>query len=83
MVPNNSTLAIVTPPDETTQLGGGSDWISLRNFAAVIEKSYPTALKMAKQGKIAAIRVGGSWRVPKEEAIRFLKYGNHPDSEQH
>lgn len=59
----------------------GRKWISLRKFADLIGKSYPTVLKMANSDpqKVKAVRVGSQWRVYEEEVWRFLREGNAKD----
>lgn len=53
-------------------------WISLRQFAQIIEVSYPTVLAMQKRGEISTVKVGGLWRVYTDEVQRFLAFGNLP-----
>lgn len=59
--------------------------LSLRKFVQYLQQyhphvsfSYPTMLKMIKEGKIEVIRVGGQYRVTLDEAQRYIKYGNKP-----
>ena len=48
------------------------DWVSLREYAALMRISYPTAIKRAKTGKIeGATLVGGVWRIYKEDIPDF------------
>lgn len=56
----------------------GRKWISLRKFAVLIGKSYPTVLKMATHEpvKVEAIKIGGQYRIYEEEVRRFLLEGN-------
>lgn len=57
----------------------GRNWISLKRFAVLAEKSYPVCLKLVRAGKVRAIRVGGTYRIYEDEVRRFLREGNHPD----
>lgn len=52
-------------------------WISLRQFAALIDVSYPTGLAMVNRGSVNAIRVGGIWRIYAIEVKRFQHEGNY------
>jgi len=54
----------------------GKGWVSLNQFARIANVSYPTALRMQKDGRVRTIRVGGIHRVYAEEVERFLKEGN-------
>lgn len=51
-------------------------WVSLRQFAKIIDISYPTAMRMKDSGKVSTIRVGGIHRVYSTEVKRFLEEGN-------
>lgn len=51
-------------------------WVSLAGFARLAGVSYPTALRLKKQGYINVIPVGGLWRVYTDEVERFLREGN-------
>lgn len=51
-------------------------WVSLSGFAEVVGISYPTALKLANQGKVVITPVGGVKRVYQEEVLRFMREGN-------
>lgn len=44
-------------------------------MAQIIHKSYPTVLKMIKDGRIEAFRIGGQWAIPAEEVHRVLAQG--------
>lgn len=58
---------------------GGGGWVTLKKMAILIEKDYRTTRKLVVEGKIRAIRVGGTFRIYEEEVRRFLQQGNHPD----
>lgn len=71
-----------TPPDGAIRRFGeiiGRNWVSLRQFAVVAEKSYPVCLKLVKAGQVRAIKVGGTYRIYEDEVRRFLREGNHPN----
>jgi excisionase family DNA binding protein len=57
----------------------GRNYVTLRKFAQIVELSYPTCLKLAKSGKVVAVKVGGNYRIYEDEVRRFLKQGNHPN----
>lgn len=49
----------------------------LHNHAPEAAISYPTAVKLVSDGKIKARRVGGMWRVGREEIERWISEGNY------
>lgn len=51
-------------------------WTSLNKFCKLADISYPTALKLVKEEKLVAIKVGGVQRVYADEVRRFLSEGN-------
>lgn len=55
--------------------------ISVRELSREIGVNYITALGYIHDGKIKGIKIGGQWKVAREEVDRFLQLGNHPDSE--
>ena len=50
-------------------------YISMRDLAAMIGKSYITVFRAVKARKIKSVRFGGRVRIPREEADRILKEG--------
>lgn len=56
-------------------------WLSLNKFCLLAEISYPTATKLAKEGKLEGIKVGGVTRIYAEEIRRFLAEGNKQTDE--
>ena len=72
-----------SPPNDggTSQQEGSENWTNLRNFAALVGKSYITALKLAKSGKVKAIKVGGTYRIYESEVRRFLRHGNRTEEQ--
>lgn len=64
------------------------EFLSLRQFAAEIGISYPTAMKwkQANPPKMKLVWVGARQMIPKGEVERFLKEGNineQPQPQQH
>jgi hypothetical protein len=57
-------------------------WVSLSGFAIIADMSYPTAIKLANEGKLLAIPVGGAKRVYRQEVERFLREGNYKGGAQ-
>lgn len=55
-------------------------WVSLRQFALLTDVSYPTAVRLADEGKVKTYKVGGIRRVDADELARFLKEGNAKDT---
>ena len=49
---------------------------SLKEVAPLLQISYPTLLKLIKNGNIGAAKVGGQWRIMEKELKRFQKEGN-------
>lgn len=49
--------------------------MSPRQFAALVGKSYNTALDWCVTGQIAAHREGHKWEIPYEEYQRYLRQG--------
>ena len=47
----------------------------LKDYAPEAYISYPTALKLVKQGKIRARRVGGPYRIGRGEVERWIAEG--------
>ena len=54
-------------------------YVSLNQFAKIIEVSYPTAMRMVDRGEIKVIQVGGIKRIYTDEVKRFLNEGNATD----
>ena len=54
----------------------------LKEFAPHMSMSYPTALRMIKDGSIRAVRVGSIHRVQRDEIERFVTQGNYGSSKQ-
>ncbi len=55
-------------------------WLSLNQFSKLIKVSYPTALRMMRNGNIQVVKVGGINRVYKDEILRFRSDGNYSQS---
>jgi len=55
-------------------------YISLSKFALLAGVSYPTALKLAKDGKVETTQVGSVYRVYTDEVHRFLREGNRQEN---
>lgn len=51
-------------------------WVSLRQFARLIDVSYPTACRMRDRGDFRVVKVGGIYRIAFDEIRRFLRDGN-------
>ncbi len=47
----------------------------IADLVKLLNVSRMTICRKIADGKIKAIRVGGSWRIPKEEVSKILKYG--------
>lgn len=60
-------------------MGRGKDWISLRQFAALMEVTYHTALKWKKRKKFRWIEVGSEVRITEQEVRYCLESGTRPD----
>lgn len=56
-------------------LNGFVDYLHAHAPEAAI--SYPTAVKLVGEGKIKARRVGGTWRIGREEIERWISEGNY------
>ena len=56
-------------------------YVSLRQFAKIIDVSYPTAVKLMKEGKVDGIKVGGITRIYANEVNRYLLEGNKEQDE--
>ena len=54
-------------------------YMSLNQFAKIIEVSYPTICRMRDRGEVKVIKVGGINRVYTDEVKRFLNEGNATD----
>lgn len=67
----------VEPTSGIAQLAS-QGWVSLRQFAFLINVSYPTALAIKKRGEVKVVPVGGINRVYAKEVERFLIEGNLP-----
>jgi excisionase family DNA binding protein len=76
-MPSSSSDRSLTGGDE--HYTGGEGWVTLKKMAILIEKDYRTTRKLIVDGKIRAIRVGGTFRIYESEVRRFLQQGNHPD----
>lgn len=48
----------------------------LKEYRRASSVSYPTALRLIKQEKLKAIRIGNIWRIYKNELDRFVAHGN-------
>jgi excisionase family DNA binding protein len=51
--------------------------LTLHEAAERIGKHYITTLKLARSGKLRAIKKGGQWYVTEEEVERFNREGNY------
>jgi excisionase family DNA binding protein len=49
--------------------------MSLAQFCAFTGKSYPTVLSWVRTERLAAVRVGGVWRIYLEEFERYKREG--------
>jgi excisionase family DNA binding protein len=49
---------------------------TLKEVRNIVKVSYPTILGLIRSNKLRAIRVGGRWRVAKEELDRLIRDGN-------
>lgn len=65
--------------DETFSSGGVKDYLTCKETARAINRSYPTTLRLIKENKILGAQHGSEWQVKKLEVRRFLEQGNHPD----
>lgn len=54
------------------------NWMSLTQFGALEGKSYPTVLKWVHTERLAAVRVGGVWRIGLLEYERYKREGLLP-----
>lgn len=54
----------------------GRNWCTIDQLAKILEREYRTVLRYIKDGKIAAVKVGGTWRIYEDELRRFLTEGN-------
>lgn len=43
--------------------------------------SYPVALRLVKEGKIKAIKIGAQYRITYDEMLRFAHHGNWDESD--
>lgn len=59
--------------------GGVDDYVTVKQACVIINRSYPTTLKMVKAKKLLGYQAGSEWRVKKSELRRFLEHGNHPN----
>lgn len=67
--------------DGTSASGGGDvkDWVGIDKLSELIDRSYPTTLKMVQSDKIHGTRHGVEWRIKLLEVRRFLEQGNNPN----
>jgi excisionase family DNA binding protein len=61
--------------------GGVKDYVGISKLAELIDRSYPTTLKMVQTDKIHGTRHGSEWRIKLLEVRRFLEQGNNPNPE--
>lgn len=68
------------PEESSDSLGSGvKDYVGITKLAVLIDRSYPTALKMVQQDKIHGTQHGAEWRIKLTEVRRFLEQGNNPN----
>lgn len=49
-----------------------NEYMSITDFIDTVHISRPTAYSLIKDGKIKAIRVGKTWRIPRDEVERYI-----------
>lgn len=59
-------------------------YLSLNQFVSYLQQyqphaavSYPTAVKLVRDGKIKANRIGNQWRILRREVERWVSEGNY------
>lgn len=50
--------------------------MSLKQFAALIDKHFGTVQLWARDGRINAVKIGGAFRIDDEEYQRYLREGH-------
>ena len=63
------------PDDGLEQLLGSKATFSISEFGVVIDRSPASVWRYIRLDQLATIRVGGSQRITRGEAIRFLRHG--------
>lgn len=53
----------------------GRNYVTLKQFAILLDVTYQTPLRWIRQGKLKPVRVGKSWRIYEEEIRRFISSG--------
>jgi excisionase family DNA binding protein len=71
--PNSKELALQAAQEA---VGDEEPWIRLRTLCELLQCSYPTGLSYIHDGKIAAVHIGGMWRIKVAEARRFIQEGD-------
>lgn len=56
---------------------GTDDYVGIEKLSHIIERSYPTTLKMVQSDKITGTRHGVEWRIKLIEVRRYLEHGNN------
>lgn len=74
----------MTSSDTALQQLAQRGYVSLNQFCKLpgINVSYPTALRMKKNGQIKGVQVGGIFKIYAKEVKRFLKQGNATEEEE-
>jgi hypothetical protein len=76
MASNENTGEGGNTPSLTTPNSRG--WVSVRQFAALMEKDYRVCLKWIRQERVRSVRVGGQIRIFEDEVRYILENGTRP-----
>jgi hypothetical protein len=64
-----------TPADGLEELLGSKTTFSISEFGILIDRSPASVWRYIRYDQLATIQVGGSQRITRGEAIRFLRHG--------
>lgn len=57
------------------------DLYTLKELADELDVHYVTVLAWKKKGYIRVIRIGGTYKVPRDEVLRLKQQGNHTSAQ--